>query len=267
MAQFPLFELEQYGIQIGQETLLRDVTCTIPEKAVTAILGPERSGKTLLLHACQGFTALLAAQPSCPIRATGKIRFRGRLPAAEEQKIGRQSVVLVVPQVFPGSLFANVAYGLRLAGHPDSDLENRVAECLIQVGLDYLIPSWRGSPEGLSPGQKQQLALARALALEPEMLLLDEPWMGLDAMAQAHLNHLLQSLCSRCTVVVASRGYRMALRIADWLLLLERQESGEGGYFLAAGSPQELIALAGRSPLMAPPSRAVQEYVAHYMRT
>ncbi|MFQ3612255.1 MAG: ATP-binding cassette domain-containing protein [Cyanobacteriota bacterium] len=259
MAHFPLFELEQYGIQIGQKILLRDVTCPIPEKAVTAILGPERSGKTLLLHALKGFTALLATQPSCSIQAMGSLRFRGRCLQAEWQETGYQSRALVVPQMFPGSIFANVAYGLRLAGHPDSDFENWVAECLIQVGLDDLIPNWRDSPEGLSPGQKQQLALARALAVKPEVLLLDEPWMGLDAVAQAHLNHLLRSLCSRCAVVVASRGYRAALRIADWLLLLERQESGEGGYFVAAGSPQELM--------LAPPSRAVQEYLAYYLRT
>ncbi|MCF2970814.1 ATP-binding cassette domain-containing protein [Synechococcus sp. Nb3U1] len=258
MSDWPLFELEQFGIQVRGRTLLHGVSCRIPERQITAILGPERSGKTLLLHGLNGFMALLATQPDCSIQTMGTLCYRG-YPLACGFGVRSGAIALVVPRVFPGSIFANVAYGVRAQGQRTERLylEEWVAKCLTWVGLDDLVARWQDSADLLSPGEQQQLALARGLAIRPEVLLLDEPWTGLDAVTQEHLSQLLRSLRQRCALVVTSRRYQAAVRIADWLLLLEREE--EGGRFVAAGSPQEL--------LMTPPSRVVQDYLSRYMRT
>ncbi|MEN9226143.1 MAG: ATP-binding cassette domain-containing protein [Thermostichus sp. HHBFW_bins_43] len=255
MSDWPLFELAQFGIQVRGQKLLQGVSCQIPEQKITAILGPERSGKTLLLHALNGFAVLLATQPHSNLRTTGTLRYRGHSLAFGSS----QATALVVPQMFPGSIFANVAYRVRAQGQQRDplSLEDWVAECLTRVGLDDVIPRWQDSADLLSPGEKQQLALARALAIRPEVLLLDEPWTGLDVVTQDHLNELLQSLRQYCALVVTGRRYQSAVRIADWLLLLDREDGD--GQFVAAGSPQEL--------LLAPPSGAVQDYLSRYMST
>lgn len=225
----PILLVEKFSAWYKNAQVLRDITLPIPEKKVTAIIGPSGCGKSTLLRAMNRMNDLVPG-----FRTKGHVFFHGtdiygpRVdPVAVRRKIG---MVFQKPNPFPKSIFENVAFGLRVNGFR-GNLRERVEWALRRAALwdevkDHL---WRKTGYELSGGQQQRLCIARALAVDPEVLLMDEPCSALDPVATAKIEALIRELSSSMTVVIVTHNIQQAARISDWtayLLLGELVEFG-----------------------------------------
>jgi len=183
---------------------LRGVSLEIKDGEILSIIGPNGSGKTTLLK----ILALLD-RPS-----SGEIFYRGvRLgDSTSPQQRKKITMVFQRPALFNATVFANVAYGLALRGHSAGDISHRVERALKIVRLKGFASRMAGK---LSGGEQQRVVLARAIALEPELLLLDEPTSNLDPANSAIFEKTIRSLGGKTTVVVATHNLFQAKRISD----------------------------------------------------
>jgi putative ABC transport system ATP-binding protein len=203
-----LFELENVTCRRAGRTVLADVTIALAE-GTTALVGPSGAGKSTVLRLLNRL-----ADPDA-----GVVRYRGRDVRDYDVLALRREVALVpqLPALLPGSAGENVSYGPRLAGRDCS-----VAEALALSGLDE---SFAGRPaEQLSVGEQQRVMLARALALTPRVLLLDEPTAALDERARDAIERTLDDLRAQLDValVIVTHDRSQAGRLADDLLVLEQ---------------------------------------------
>ena len=212
----PSMEVCDLSVSYGQEPALRDVSLTIPRGCVTAVVGPSGCGKSTFLSCLNRLTDLA---PDC--RVTGSVRFQGYdiLNGDTDLVALRRHVGMIFqrPNPFPLSIRKNLTFPLRHHGSPNGKpLEERVEEILRQVGLWDEVKDRLDAPAlELSGGQQQRLCLARALVLEPMVLLLDEPCSALDPIAGGVVEDLILSLRGRYTVVVVTHNLAQARRIAD----------------------------------------------------
>ena len=202
----PILRSERLNVWYGRVHALKDVDVIIPSKRITAIMGPSGCGKSTLLKA---FNRLLEVEGA---RIEGKVYFRGvdiysgsADPNAIRRKIG---MVFQKPIPLPMSIYDNVAYGLRIGGVKDRRvLDKAVRENLEKVGLwEEVRDRLRDSAFNLSGGQQQRLCIARALAVEPEVLLLDEPTSSLDPASTKRIEDLLIRLSRDYTIVVVTHN-------------------------------------------------------------
>ncbi|MCG0238748.1 MAG: phosphate ABC transporter ATP-binding protein PstB [Firmicutes bacterium] len=208
------FEIRNLNVYYGQHQVLYDVNMNIRERAVTAIIGPSGCGKSTLLRCLNRMHDL---QPG--VRVTGEVRFKGRNiydddvdPMEIRYRIG---MVFQKPNPFPKSIFENVAFGPRINGYR-GNLNELVERCLRQAALwDEVKDRLHASALSLSGGQQQRLCLARALAVEPEVILMDEPASALDPISTAKLEDLILELKSRYTIVLVTHNMQQAGRVAD----------------------------------------------------
>ncbi len=201
-------------VSYGERAAVRDVDLEVARNRVTAIIGPSGCGKSTFLRALNRMNDLV---PSC--RVEGAVVFRGvdlYAPDVEPVEVRRRiGMVFQKPTPFPKSIFQNVAYGLRLAG-VRRGLDDRVELALRQAGLwDEVSHRLGASALGLSGGQQQRLCIARALAVEPEVLLMDEPCSALDPIATAHIEDLMSELAKRITIVIVTHNMQQAARASD----------------------------------------------------
>ncbi len=201
-------------VSYGERAAVRDVDLDIARNRVTAIIGPSGCGKSTFLRTFNRMNDLV---PSC--RVEGAVTFRGvdlYDPDVEPVEVRRRiGMVFQKPTPFPKSIFQNVAYGLRLAG-VRRDLSDRVELALRQAGLwDEVSHRLSASALSLSGGQQQRLCIARALAVEPEVLLMDEPCSALDPIATAHIEGLMSELAKRITIVIVTHNMQQAARASD----------------------------------------------------
>lgn len=219
--------IENLNVFYPKKQVLRDVNVLFPEKSITAIVGPSGCGKSTLLMI---INRLLDSVPHA--RVEGKVRIRlnrGRwldvrkLKEAELPALRRRvCLVFQHPNVLPMSIFKNLAFPLRLLGLRESKIKERVRKALHDVSLWDEVKDRLNSPASeLSGGQQQRLCLARALVLEPEVLLLDEPTSFLDEAAAQKIESLLISLKNECTVVVVSHYLDQVKRLADHVFSLD----------------------------------------------
>ncbi|MHB8420177.1 MAG: phosphate ABC transporter ATP-binding protein PstB [Myxococcales bacterium] len=200
----------------GERAAIREVTLEIRASAVTAIIGPSGCGKSTLLR-CLNRMHELGAETW----VRGRVTLDGDDlygPAVDPVQVRRRiGMVFQRPNPFPTlSIFDNVAAGLRLAGLPRADLAGRVEAALQQAALWEEVKDRLGkSALALSGGQQQRLCIARALAVEPQVLLMDEPASALDPIATAHIEELLHELKSRLAVVVVTHNMQQAARISS----------------------------------------------------
>jgi phosphate transport system ATP-binding protein len=199
----------------GRKQALYDVSLDIPEGAVTAIIGPSGCGKSTFLR------CLNRLHEEIPrARVTGTIRLDGedlsrQDPVSVRFRIG---MVFQKPSPFPNmSIFENVAAGLRLLGvHRRDELDEGVVEALQLAGLWEEVEENLDAPgTSLSGGQQQRLCIARALAVQPEVLLMDEPCSALDPIATNRIEALIHGLKKRFTVVVVTHNLSQATRVSD----------------------------------------------------
>jgi phosphate transport system ATP-binding protein len=197
------FEVERLDAWYGTNQALRQISLTIAEEKITAVIGPSGCGKSTFIRCLNRINDLVPG-----FRVTGAVRFKGQdLYASGVDPIGirlRIGMVFQKPNPFPKSIYENIAYGPRLWGITDpSRLDALVEESLKKAALwDEVKDKLRHMAWALSGGQQQRLCIARALAVEPEVLLLDEPCSARDPIATGRIDELLFELKKTYTMVI-----------------------------------------------------------------
>ncbi len=200
----------------GKIHALKNINLQIQKNKVTALIGPSGCGKTTLLRCLNRIHDLYPGN-----RYEGEIIFQGKNILSKEidlielrSKIG---MVFQKPTPFPMSIFDNVAYGLRLRGiKKKSELQERVEKALKEAALwEEVKDKLNQSALGLSGGQQQRLCIARAIAVEPEVLLFDEPTSALDPISTGKIEDLIIQLKSKITIVIVTHNMQQAARISD----------------------------------------------------
>jgi phosphate transport system ATP-binding protein len=212
-----VLESRAYSFWYGATQALHDVSCSIAPHAITALIGPSGCGKTTFLRSVNRLHDLTpGARHSGDILLDG-----GSIFAPGTDVVGlrrRVGMVFQRPNPFPKSVYDNVAYGPRLnALGPERELPDRVEQALQRAALwDEVRDRLREPGTALSGGQQQRLCIARALANEPELLLMDEPCSALDPIATQRIEELLVELKQRYTIVIVTHNMQQAARVSDY---------------------------------------------------
>ena len=226
----PAIEIEQVNLWYGSKQALKDISMAIPKQRITAYIGPSGCGKTTLLRCLNRMNDLVDG-----VRMTGQIRIGGTdiyAPALDVTELRKRvGMVFQKSNPFPKSIFENVAYGPRILGaRRRGDLEAIVERSLKAAALwDEVSGRLQESALGLSGGQQQRLCIARALAVEPDVLLMDEPCSALDPIATAKIEELMLRLKASYTIVIVTHNMQQAARVSDhtgFMLLGELVEFG-----------------------------------------
>jgi len=214
----------------GEHRAVRDVTLAIPERSVYAIIGPSGCGKSTFLRCLNRMHELIHGA-----RAEGEVLLDGQnlLGSAMDPVRLRRRVGMVFqrPNPFPTmSIFDNVAAGMKLNGLANGDLSERVERALVRAALwDEVKDRLGASALSLSGGQQQRLCIARALAVEPEVLLMDEPASALDPIATSKVEDLIHDLKARYTIVLVTHNMQQAARTSDFTAFFYMGELVEAG--------------------------------------
>jgi len=245
------FEIQALDCWYGALHVIRKVTLAIPERRVTAIIGPSGCGKSTLIRCLNRINDLIP-----DFRISGRILLKGEdLYTAGGDPIPirlRVGMVFQKPNPFPKSIYENVAYGPRLCQvHERGRLDAQVEASLRKAALwDEVKDHLAKSALTLSGGQQQRLCIARALALEPEVLLLDEPCSALDPIATGRIEELLHELKARYTIAIVTHNMQQAARVSDvtgFLLLGELVEFGPTSWlFTNPSDPRTEAYITGR---------------------
>jgi phosphate transport system ATP-binding protein len=210
----PVFSAHDLAVSYGKSTAIRDVSLDIYKNAITAIIGPSGCGKSTFLRSLNRMNDLIPAA-----RVEGEVLYHGvnlygrDVDAIEVRR--RIGMVFQRPNPFPKSIYDNVAYGLRVQGMKD-DLDGRVERALRAAALwDEVKDRLKKSALGLSGGQQQRLCIARAIAVEPDVILLDEPASALDPIATSAIEDLMHDLKTDYTLVIVTHNMQQAARVAD----------------------------------------------------
>jgi len=213
----PHIQVENLSVAYQGKTVLENVSLDINKGCITALIGPSGCGKTSFLSSLNRLTDLtLGCQVAGDIRIDGMdITSPGLDVMALRRKVG---MIFQKPNPFPLSIRRNIEMPLREHGIKNRrELEQRIARALQDVGLWEEVSDRLDAPAmSLSGGQQQRLCIARALALEPSILLMDEPCSALDPIASAKVEALIQSLCKRYTVVIVTHNLAQAKRVANY---------------------------------------------------
>jgi phosphate transport system ATP-binding protein len=209
-----IIRTEQLTIRYGSFAAVREVTLDIPSHRVTAIIGPSGCGKSTLLRSMNRMNDFV---PSAS--AAGKLFYRGEdvyRPGFDPVELRRRvGMVFQKPNPFPKSIFKNVAWGASINGYQGS-LDELVEKALHQAALwDEVKDKLQENAYTLSGGQQQRLCIARAIALQPDVLLMDEPCSALDPIATARIEDLIDQLKTRYTVVLVTHNMQQAARVSD----------------------------------------------------
>ncbi|OVE84215.1 phosphate ABC transporter ATP-binding protein PstB [Natronolimnobius baerhuensis] len=213
----PIIESRDLDVYYGDDQALHSIDMEIPEQQVTALIGPSGCGKSTFLRSINRMNDLIDIA-----RVDGDLSFRGKNvydedvdPVALRRKIG---MVFQKPNPFPKSIFDNVAYGLRVQGKDgaDVDVEAEVRTALERAALlEEVEDQLDESGLELSGGQQQRLCIARAIAPDPEVILMDEPASALDPVATSKIEDLVEELAEEYTVVIVTHNMQQAARISD----------------------------------------------------
>jgi phosphate transport system ATP-binding protein len=235
----PHMQIENLNIWYGTQHALKNISAQIPARGITAIIGPSGCGKTTLLRS---LNRLIEETPE--VQVAGQVRLAGENIYGRSLDVTdvRTRVGMLAPKPFPlpMSIYDNVAYGPRIHGRYVSALRKKngnghrldqiVERYLKAAGLwDEVKDRLRAPATGLSTGQQQRLCLARALAVEPEVLLCDEPTSALDPISAQGVEEQLRGLKAETTIVVVTHILRQARRLADHVIFLWMGELVEAG--------------------------------------
>jgi phosphate transport system ATP-binding protein len=214
-------EVKDLSVYYGKFRALKDIDLSIQGKKITAIIGPSGCGKSTLLRS---FNRMNDLTPGC--RMQGQIIMDGEnilSPGMDVVDIRRRvGMVFQRPNPFPKSIYENVAYGPRLYGiHRRSDLDQIVETSLKSAVLwDEVKDKLNQSGLSLSGGQQQRLCIARALAVEPEIVLMDEPASALDPISTLKIEELMQDLKQNYTIVIVTHNMQQAARVSDFTAMM-----------------------------------------------
>jgi phosphate transport system ATP-binding protein len=223
----PVFRLQDVTVAYAEREAIRDITLDVPVNQITAIIGPSGSGKSTLIRVLNRMNDLI---PSA--RVSGKVLYHGQdlyEPAVDPVEVRRRiGMVFQKPNPFPKSIYENVSFGLRVNGMTDG-LDSRVEQALRAAALwDEVKADLRKNAYDLSGGQQQRLCIARAIAVEPDTILMDEPASALDPIATQRIEDLMFELKDRYSIVIVTHNMQQAARVSDMTAFLTVEVSQDG---------------------------------------
>ena len=226
----PILQVKDLDLWYGAHQALHSVSMDIPEKSITAFIGPSGCGKSTFLKTLNRMNDLVPG-----VKITGEVRYRGEdiyAPGTYVCRLRREiGMVFQKPNPFPMSIYDNIAYGPRTHGiRSKARLDELVERSLRGAAIwDEVKDRLKKNALGLSGGQQQRLCIARALAVEPAVLLMDEPTSALDPISTSRIEELTMELKERYTIVIVTHNMQQAVRISDrtaFFLLGELVEYG-----------------------------------------
>ena len=242
----PVFNAKGVSIYYSAFRAVTDVSLTIHENEITAFIGPSGCGKTTVLRTLNRMNDLIPGA-----RVEGDVHYRGASlygqgvsPIAVRRRIG---MVFQKPNPFPKSIYDNVAYGPRINGqHNKAKLDEIVERSLRQAALwDEVKDRLGKSGLGLSGGQAQRLCIARTLAVEPDVVLMDEPCSALDPIATGRIEDLMHEIKSRYTIVIVTHNMQQATRVSDrtafYSVLRDEKSDTRTGVLVEYGRTQQIF--------------------------
>ena len=216
-------QIEGLSLWYGAKQAIDDVNLDVPRNQITALIGPSGCGKSTLLRCINRMNELI---PS--VRIEGQVRIDGEpLYSSDVDPVEVRRVVGMVfqkPNPFPKSIYDNVAFGARINGY-QGDMDELVRRSLEQAALwDEVKDQLKDSGLALSGGQQQRLCIARAIAVQPEVILMDEPCSALDPIATQRIEDLMRELASEYTIVIVTHNMQQAARVSDRTAFMLAQE-------------------------------------------
>ena len=212
----PILQVKDLDLWYGAHQALHSVSMDIPEKSITAFIGPSGCGKSTFLKTLNRMNDLVPG-----VKITGEVRYRGEdiyAPGTDVCRLRREiGMVFQKPNPFPMSIYDNIAYGPRTHGiRSKARLDELVERSLRGAAIwDEVKDRLKKNALGLSGGQQQRLCIARALAVEPAVLLMDEPTSALDPISTSRIEELTMELKERYTIVIVTHNMQQAVRISD----------------------------------------------------
>lgn len=213
----PCIEVKGLNLYYGEKQALKDINMVIPRNRVTAFIGPSGCGKSTLLRCFNRMNDLVDG-----VRIEGTVTLDGHNIFSKSVNVAdlrrRVGMVFQKPNPFPKSIYENVAYGLRIQGINDRRTLDEVVERSLRSAAlwDEVKDRLHDSALGLSGGQQQRLVIARAIAIEPEVLLLDEPASALDPISTLKIEELVYELKSAYSIVIVTHNLQQAARVSDY---------------------------------------------------
>ena len=250
-----VFRTENVNVYYGNFLALRDINIDILKNRITAFIGPSGCGKSTLLRCYNRLNDLIKG-----FRAEGKIYYYDQdlyAPSIDPVEVRRRiGMVFQRPNPFPKSIYDNVVFGARINGFK-GDMDELVERSLRQAALwDEVKDKLRESGLSLSGGQQQRLCIARAIAVQPEVILMDEPASALDPISTLRIEDLLQELKQHYTILIVTHNMQQASRVSDMTAFFNVQPTEKGGRqgYLVEYDRTEAI-------FQTPQQQATQEYV------
>ena len=250
-----VLRVKNVSVFYGSNLAVRDTCLDISENQVTAFIGPSGCGKSTILRCFNRMNDLIPGA-----RVEGKITFRGRDlygkkvdPVALRSRIG---MVFQKPNPFPKSIYENIAFGARINGYR-GDMDELVENSLRKAALwDEVKDKLKESGLALSGGQQQRLCIARAIAIQPEVILMDEPCSALDPISTLKVEELIQELKQQYTIVIVTHNMQQASRVSDFTAFFNAEATEKGGKvgYLVEYNRTEVI-------FQSPAQQSTQEYV------
>ena len=218
-AREPVFHLEDVKVSYGDKAAVSDVTFDIATKEITALIGPSGCGKSTLIRCLNRMNDLIASA-----RVDGRVLYHGqdlygsKVDAVEVRK--RIGMVFQKPNPFPKSIYDNIAFGPRVLGMKE-DMDEIVERALRQAAVwDEAKDRLKSNAFGMSGGQQQRLCIARALAVEPDVILMDEPCSALDPISTGKIEELMQQLREEYSIVIVTHNMQQAARVSDQTIFM-----------------------------------------------
>ncbi|MCH7970593.1 MAG: phosphate ABC transporter ATP-binding protein [Chloroflexi bacterium] len=223
----PVLETRDLSVAYGENTAISDVTFQVPKNSVVSLIGPSGCGKSTLIRCFNRMNDLI---PSATVRGT--VDFNGQniyAPGVDPTEIRfRIGMVFQRPNPFPKSIYENVAFGPRINGMTN-DLDEVVETSLRRAAVwDEVKDRLSDSGLSISGGQQQRLCIARALAVNPEVVLMDEPASSLDPISTQAIEQLIHELSSEVTIVIVTHNMQQATRISDYAAVMMAGEERIG---------------------------------------
>lgn len=242
----PVLESKNLTISYGERPAVREVSMQVPEKSITAIIGPSGCGKSTYLRIFNRMNDFIDG-----VGVEGEVRFRGKDiyqkgvdPVDVRRRIG---MVFQKPNPFPGSIHKNISWGPGINGY-EGDLDELVESCLRKAALwDEVKDKLHESGLALSGGQQQRLCIARAIAMDPEVILFDEPCSALDPASTAKIEELITELKDNYTILIVTHNMQQAARLSDYTAFFCQ------GWLVEFGATKDIFT--------APKKRETEDYV------
>lgn len=250
-----VFHTENLNIYYGDFLAVRDINVNVPKNAITAFIGPSGCGKSTVLRCFNRLNDLIKS-----FHINGKVYYRGQdlyAPQIDPVEVRRQiGMVFQKPNPFPKSIYDNIAFGPRLLGYK-GDMDELVENALKSAALwEDVKDKLKALGTDLSGGQQQRLCIARAIAVQPQVILMDEPCAALDPISTLKIEDLMQELKEQYTIIIVTHNMQQASRASDYTAFFNVQADEKGhrtGYIVEYDNTEVIF--------QSPKHQSTQEYV------